>query len=130
MSLKSKPRSLPRSLALAVFLLLGLSACPVFVTQALAQDGDMTWQLYEANDPENKGAMTARLVYGVPETDNVQIIGVCDARPSTGVKVSSVTFGADTGDLANGADAELRFSGGGFEPVSYTHLTLPTIYSV
>ena len=126
MSLKSKPRStprsLPRSLALAVFLLLGVSAGPSFVTQALAQDGDMTWQLYEANDPENKGAMTARLVYGVPETDNVQIIGVCDARPSTGVKVSSVTFGADTGDLANGADAELRFSGGGFEQTLKGHV--------
>jgi hypothetical protein len=75
----------------------------------------MSWQFHEANDPDNKGAMTARLIYGVPETDNVQVIGICDARPSTGVKYSSMTFGADIGDLANGQDAELRFSGGGFE---------------
>ena len=81
---------------------------------AVADDG-MEWQFYESNDPDNKGAMTARLVYGVPETDNVQVTGVCDARPSTGVKFSSVTFGADIGALANGADSDLRFSGGGFE---------------
>jgi len=81
---------------------------------AVAEDG-MQWQFYEANDPDNHGAMTARLVYGVPETDNVQVMGTCDARPSTGVRFSSVTFGADIGDLTNGADADLRFSGGGTE---------------
>lgn len=80
-----------------------------------AADDDMQWQFYESNDPDNKGAMTARLVYGVPETDDVQVMGVCDARPSTGVKFSSVTFGADIGDLANGENADIRFSGGGFE---------------
>ncbi|HUU67550.1 MAG TPA: hypothetical protein VMW57_09785 [Methyloceanibacter sp.] len=104
-----------KSLPLAIFLFLGVSAWPSLVTPALAQDGDMSWQFYESNDPDNKGAMTARLIYGVPETDNVQVMGVCDARPSTGVKFSSVTFRANIGDLANGADAELRFSGGGFE---------------
>ncbi len=105
----------PKSLLLHIFLLFSLCLWPALTTPALAQDGDMTWQFSEANDPDNKGAMTARLVYGVPETDNVQVMGVCDARPSTGVKFSSMTFGADIGDLANGADAELRFSGGGFE---------------
>ena len=98
-----------------VFSLLLLSLGSAFATPALAADGDMAWQFFEMNDPENKGAMTASLIYGVPETDNVQVMGVCDARPSTGAKFSSVTFGADIGDLANGADAELRFSGGGFE---------------
>ncbi len=104
-----------KSLSLVVICLLGLFVWPALMMPAHAQDGDMSWQFYETNDPDNKGAMTARLVYGVPETDNVQVMGVCDARPSTGVKFSSVTFGADIGDLANGADAELRFSGGGFE---------------
>ena len=104
-----------KSIPLAVGLLLGILAGSPFVAQALAQDGDMIWQFYEANDPDNKGAMTARLVYGVPETDNVQVIGVCDARPSTSAKFSSVTFGADIGDLANAQDADLRFSGGGYE---------------
>jgi von Hippel-Lindau disease tumor suppressor protein len=104
-----------KSLSLAIFLLLGLSLAPALVTPAFAQDGDMVWQFSESNELENKGATTARLIYGVPETDNVQVMGVCDARPSTGVKFASMTFGADIGDLANGADAELRFSGGGFE---------------
>lgn len=88
-------------------------AFPSLATSAAADD--MEWQFYEANEPDNKGAMTARLVYGVPETDDVQVTGVCDARPSTGVKFSSVTFGADIGDLANGEGINLRFSGGGFE---------------
>ena len=51
----------------------------------------------------------------MPETDNVQASGVCDAGRSTGVKFSSVTFSADIGDLENGKDTELRFSGGGFD---------------
>ncbi len=92
-----------------------LAAVLAFKALPAAADEGMEWQFYESNDPDNKGAMTARLVYGVPETDNVQVTGVCDARPSTGAKFSSVTFGADIGDLANGADADLRFSGGGIE---------------
>ena len=93
---------------------LSLVILGTLVTPAMADDG-MEWQFYESNDPDNKGAMTARLVYGVPETDNVQVMGVCDARPSTGAKFSSVTFGADIGDMANGKEVDLRFSGGGVE---------------
>ncbi len=100
-------RQAPYLIALvAVFLLKALPA--------VADDG-MKWQFSESNDPDNHGAMTARLVYGVPETDNVQVMGICDARPSTGVKFSNLVFGADIGTLANGKDADLRFSGGGFE---------------
>lgn len=84
------------------------------VPGALAADG-MEWSFSESNDPDNKGALTARLSYGVPETDNIQVSGVCDGRPSTGAAFSSVTFGADTGDQKNGAETELRFSGGGFD---------------
>lgn len=99
---------------LALGLLTSLTvASPSFATSAAADD--MEWQFYEDNDPDNKGAMTARLIYGVPETDNVQVIGACDGRHSTGAKLSSVTFSADIGDLANGKDADLRFSGGGVE---------------
>lgn len=103
----------PRGLILyfAVFVVASSLAVP---RPAAADDG-MKWQFYESNDPDNKGAMTARLVYGVPETDNVQVMGVCDARPSTGAKFSSVTFGANIGDLPNGKEADLRFSGGGVE---------------
>jgi VHL beta domain len=101
-------RPFPISMTIAAVLAAGLSAA------AVAQDG-MQWQFSEFNDPDNKGRMTARLAYGVPETDNIQVSGVCDASPSTGVKFSSVTFGADTGDLKEGDAVELYFSGGGFK---------------
>jgi hypothetical protein len=77
----------------------------------------MEWSFSELNDPDNKGRLTARLSYGVPETDNIQVSGVCDGTPSTGAAFSSVTFGADSGDLRDGAETELRFSGGGFDHV-------------
>ena len=102
----------PRHANLCLILLATVLA---FKALPAAADEGMEWQLTKSNDPDNKAAMPARLVYGVPETDNVQVTGVCDARPSTGAKFSSVTFGTDIGDLANGADADLRFSGGGIE---------------
>lgn len=89
-----------------------------------ASASDMEWQFYELNDPDNKGALTARLAYGVPETDNVQVTGVCDGRPSTGAKFSSITLGADVGaDPKSGEPVELHFTGGGF-----THVVKGTLY--
>jgi hypothetical protein len=96
-------------------LLASVSGWSSLATLAAAADSVMEWQFYESNDPDNKGRMTARLVYGVPETDNVQVSGVCDAGASTSVTFSSVTFGADIGDLETGKDIELRVSGGGFD---------------
>ncbi len=87
------------------------------IAPVFAQDGDMSWQFTEFNDPENKGALTSRLVYGVPETDNVQVAGVCDGRPSTGANFSNFTFGTATGSLKDGAAVDLSFSGGGFSRV-------------
>jgi len=98
-----------------LYLAISIAASFIVAPRPAVADDSMQWQFYESHDPDNKGAMTARLVYGVPETDNVQVMGVCDARPSTGAKFSSVTFGADIGDLANGKETDLRFSGGGFE---------------
>ena len=90
-----------------------------------AEDG-MEWQFSEFNDPENKGALTARLAYGVPETDNVQVMGVCDGRPSTGAKYSSLTFGADVGaDPTAGEAVDLRFTGGGFDHVVHGTIHRP-----
>jgi von Hippel-Lindau disease tumor suppressor protein len=108
----------PISRARTLFLL-AFAASIVLCRPALAAD-DMQWQFYESNEPDDNGAMTARLVYGVPETDNVQVMGVCDA--GTNARVSSLTFGADTGDLANGAETQLRFSGGGFEQTHDGHI--------
>jgi hypothetical protein len=89
-------------------------AFPLASPGILAAEG-MEWSFTEVNDPDNKGRLTARLGYGVPETDNVQVSGVCDGAPGTGAAFSSVTFGADNGDLKDGAETELRFSGGGFD---------------
>ena len=103
-----------KAASLLLMLILGAACWSAHAPRAAAADG-MEWQFYEDNDPDNKGRMTATLTYGVPETDNIQVRGVCDASPSTSVKFSSVTFGADIGDLANGKDVDLRFSGGGFD---------------
>lgn len=78
---------------------------------ARAESG-MEWQFFETNDAGNK---STRLIYGVPETDNVQVSGACVHSSSVGANFSIVTFGADIGDLENGKDTELRVSGGGFD---------------
>ncbi|MGI9475410.1 MAG: hypothetical protein ACR2PI_01795 [Hyphomicrobiaceae bacterium] len=89
---------------------LGLAA----VSLAEAQS-DLKWQLSEGNDPDSGGRKVARLVYGVPETDNQQVVGVCEARSGTSAAFSAVRLSADTGKLGNGAEVKLRFSGGGRE---------------
>ena len=97
-----------------------LAAAPVSSTltmSAVAADDRKEWQFSEFNDPDNKGRLTARLTFGVPETDAIQVTGVCDGTPSTGARFSSVTFGADTGDLKESTDVDLRFTGGGFDHV-------------
>jgi hypothetical protein len=81
------------------------------LSPAAAADA-MEWQFFQADDP---GYKTTRLVYGVPETDNVQVSGACVHSSSVGANFSIVTFGADIGDLESGKDTELRLSGGGFD---------------
>ncbi len=95
-----------------LILLLGFSTECAVALPAAAGDS-MEWQFSETNDPSNQGRVTARLIYGVPETDNIQVLGVCDASQST--PAASVTFGADIGNLDTGKDTDLRFSGGGFD---------------
>jgi len=101
-----------------VFLVLGCAlALPLTSRDAVSAKG-MEWSFSELNDPENKGRMTARLAYGVPETGNIQVTGICDAAPSTSAKFSGMTFGADIGSaLKDGAQVDLHFTGGGFDRV-------------
>ena len=80
----------------------------------MAQSG-YTSTFTEGDDPQNRGRATARLVYGVPETDDQQVFAVSEARASTAVSYSSVLLGADTGELQNGAQVKVRLSGGGDE---------------
>ena len=102
--------SVLRSVCFLFTLMLGLT---VQGGVAFSQEA-FSWQFNEGNDPSNKGRATARLVYGIPETDAAQIIATCDGAASTSSQFSSVTFGADIGALKEGATVSLRFSGGGY----------------
>jgi hypothetical protein len=102
----------PRSHGFSTLFLLALTIFSVtLAAQARAESG-MEWQFFEINDPGNK---RTRRVYGVPETDNVQVSGACVHSSSVGANFAIVTFGADIGDLENGKDTDLRVSGGGFD---------------
>jgi hypothetical protein len=100
----------PRSHGFPTLFLLALTIFTL-AAQARAESG-MEWQFFEINDPGNK---STRLVYGVPETDNVQVSGACVHSSSVGANFAIVTFGADIGDLESGKDTDLRVSGGGFD---------------
>lgn len=63
-------------------------------------DGEFVWQATGFNDPGNKGRYTARLVHGVPETDNVAFEAVCDAG-STDTS-APVTIGYNTSGYREG----------------------------
>jgi VHL beta domain len=128
--LKGRPELMLSRGAVAGVVLIGslvvVSLAASLPVAAADDAAERVWQFSEFNDPDNKGRMTARLVYGVPETDDIQVTGVCDASPSTGVKFSSLTFGADIGATPkNGEQAELRFTGGGFDHAVKGAIYLP-----
>lgn len=78
-----------------------------------AQDARLVWQFDQADDPTNDGRNTAYLSYGIPETDAVQVTGLCSA--GTAGNFSIVHLSADVGKLEEGAETTLRFAGGGEE---------------
>jgi len=104
-------------MVLRAALIAALFVAIAVTTQAspAAADDEMQWQFYEYSESNGNGAKSASLIYGVPETDDVQVMGSCQTDARTGTMASRVTFGADIGDLSLGKDASLRFSGGGFE---------------
>jgi hypothetical protein len=99
------------SLRAALYVLL----CLVSVSASAFASGGMAWQFGEIANPDKGGRAEARLTYGVPQTDNVQVAGVCAAPPGVAANSASVTFGTDIGSLKEGAGVDLRFSGGGVE---------------
>lgn len=103
----------PNIKILCVCLLASAAGLPSLETRAVAADG-MEWQFFQAPEPDYK---STRLIYGVPETDNVQVSGACVHSSSIGTNFSIITFGADIGDLETGKDTDLRVSGGGFDHV-------------
>ena len=59
--------------AASLILMLGLgAACWLPPMRAVAADG-MEWQFFQAKDA---GYKSTRLIYGVPETDNVQVLSL------------------------------------------------------
>jgi hypothetical protein len=101
----------PNIMRVFVCLLASAAGLMSLAERAAAVDDAMEWQFYEETDPD-KGQKTARLIYAVPETDNVQVYGDCEAGQDKG---SSFVFGADIGNLEKNKEVELRFSGGGFD---------------
>ena len=62
-----------RALAAGLAAMAAASATPVFA------QGDLAWRAYDINDG---GGRLGSLVYGVPETDDVVLVGTCQAQPS------------------------------------------------
>ncbi len=100
----------PRRHPLLLVLLVSLSSA--LALPGAAEDSP-EWQFSEYSDPTSQEHVTRQLIYGVPESDDIRVLGVCDASKSPGS--ASVTFGADIGNMETGKDTDLRFSGGGFD---------------
>lgn len=80
-----------------------------------AEDDQMIWQYREAASSAGVGRKSAGLIFGVPETDNVQVQAGCDSGISAGSKNISLVLGADIGTLTDGAKVKVRFEGGRFK---------------
>ena len=83
------------------------AALLALTTLASAQNPDgYVWQRTVYEDPANAGAVSSRLVYGVPETDDMAVDGICTSATS-----ASILFSADTGAAAVGDFLQARFVG-------------------
>jgi hypothetical protein len=111
----------PRRHSLLLVLLVSLSGA--YAVERAAAEDSMEWQFAETSDASNQGRKSAQLIYGVPETDNMQVLAVCDAGSTPS---ASVIFGADIGNLETGKDTDLRFSGGGFDYALKGQISRPT----
>lgn len=80
-----------------------------------AEDDQMIWQYREAASSAGVGRKSAGLIFGVPETDNVQVQAGCDSGISAGPNNISLVIGADIGTLKDGAKVKVRFEGGRFK---------------
>ena len=83
----------PNVTTLCVCLLASAAGFVWHAEHAGAADAPMEWQFSVENDQGN-GSKTAHLIYAVPETDNVQVYGDCEAGQG---KSSRFVFGADIG---------------------------------
>jgi hypothetical protein len=80
-----------------------------------AADIDLyAWQFSENLDPADPKAASAQLIYGIPETDDIQVAGTC-AAASADDAVPSITFGLDVSALQSGVETDLKFTTGTVE---------------
>ncbi len=93
-------------------------ASPLHIAQARAQDQSLIWTFSRI------GAGGAQLLHHVPETDNVQVSAMCGENSPD--NATSFVVSVDTGDLKNGDQTRLRFSGGGREYETPGRVLVPT----
>lgn len=79
-----------------------------------SQDDDMVWQFRQAEGSAGVGRKSAGLVFGVPETDHVQVQAGCDSSFANSGNSISLVVGADVGNLKDGDDVLIKFKGGKF----------------
>lgn len=83
------------------------------VAPAMAENPNgYVWQNHQFADEASGGVMTSRLVYGVPETDDMVVDGVCVSNA-----MASVLFGANTGQTSPGEFLQVRFVGEEFNEI-------------
>lgn len=93
----------------------GLAAFFSLLDVASAQDGDKVWQYREAKGTAGVGRESAGLIFGVPETDNVQVQAGCESGFTRGGKTISLVLAADIGTLKDGNKINVKFTGGRFK---------------
>jgi len=82
---------------------------------ARAVEDDKVWQYREAGGTAGVGRKSAGLIFGVPETDDVQIQAGCDSGFTRSGKTISMVLSADIGTKKDGDKIKVRFTGGRFK---------------
>lgn len=89
----------------------------VFHTSPAVFASDMVWQFRQADGSAGVGRKSAGLIFGVPETDDVQVQAGCESGLTRGKRISLV-LGTDIGSLKDGDKITVRFEGGRFRQSS------------
>jgi hypothetical protein len=110
-----------RPTVLALILLAGAIGPISLAAREAAAEDQLQWQFLEAKDPD-KGTTTPSLIYGVPETDNMQVTGGC--KPGAGGNLGTDAVAKAAPD---GYTLLLTPSSIAITPHLYSHLTYDPI---
>ena len=86
-----------------------------FPGEVFAQEDRLVWQFRQAQGSAGVGRKSAGLIFGVPETDNVQVQAGCDSSYVSGDKTISLVLATDVGTRKDGDKIKVRFTGGRFK---------------